>query len=188
MQICICVGYPGLQAGICCIPGPLDMRRLRLNLCTYPTTTITRSKRQQNLVNVRLPEQAQGIGWQQHMQAASCYTSHCLSMFVPWMPYGSHDSHDSQTSAAKELTKQRRRAPNSFPSHAFRLSSGSRNEVSLKSLLIGNTGKTILGICLSCWARPCTPKVNALPLQSVHSLWMNGGAKATACGALLQQY
>ena len=42
-----------------------------LNLCTYPTT-ITRSKRQQNLVNARCPKQAQGMGWQQHMQAIVC--------------------------------------------------------------------------------------------------------------------
>ena len=71
MQICIRVGCSCLQTGICCIPGPLDMQSQWLNLCTYPTT-ITRSKRQQNLVNARCPKQAQGMGWQQHMQAIVC--------------------------------------------------------------------------------------------------------------------
>ena len=71
MQICIRVGCSCLQTGICCIPGPLDMQSQWLNLCTYPTT-ITRSKRQQNLVNARCPKQAQGMGWQQHMQASVC--------------------------------------------------------------------------------------------------------------------
>ena len=90
----------------------------------------------------------------------------------------SHDTNTlTHTSAAKEWTKHRRRAPSSFPGIHASQPSGSRNEVSFESVLIGNIGKTRLGTIVGMFG---TPKVNALPLQSVHSFWLNGGAKATA--------
>jgi len=49
--------------------------------------------------------------------------------------------------------------------------------VSFESVLIGNIGKTRLGTIVGMFG---TPKVNALPLQSVHSFCLNGGAHATA--------
>ena len=84
--------------------------------------------------------------------------SHWLSMFVPCHMTQTHThTHPRQIHASQP--------------------SGSRNEVSFESVLIGNIGKTRLGTIVGMFG---TPKVNALPLQSVHSFWLNGGAKATA--------